>query len=69
MNDRENLQVQISFDNLPSFITLSNKVMRFAPVEAKDVGIFNIMIYLEDAGKARREYAVVVTVEKVAASY
>ena len=40
--------------------------MRVAPVEAKDVGNYNIMIDLEDAGKAGRKYVMVVTVEKVA---
>jgi hypothetical protein len=39
--------------------------MRVAPVEAKDVGNYNIMIDLEDAGKAGRKYVMAVTVEKV----
>ena len=63
VGDRENLQVKISFDYLPRFITISNnKVMTVAPLDDKDIGNYNIKITLEDAGKARREYVMLVTV-------
>jgi hypothetical protein len=63
VGDRENLQVKISFDYLPRFITISNnKVMTVAPLDDKDIGNFNIKINLEDIGNARREYVILVTV-------
>lgn len=60
VGDRENLAVKVSMGQMPKFMSVRGDQVRIAPV--KDLGSYNIMVELEDAGKARKEYVIMVTV-------
>ena len=45
----------MSFAQLPKFISVSDQVvMKISPVVENEVGSYNIMIELEDSGKATK---------------